>query len=123
MAAVAIGSSSYVTPLRTGVDMPDAHIMHTATNTQTDGFTFENTGTEVIYLTTTAAVPGRTVTIETSATLGGYAVADQVINVAGATESELVGPFPTALFGTTVTVKTTAANETNGVGIRIIRFT
>ena len=120
MAVTAIGSSAYVTPTNVGVDLPTAVVMHS----NTDGFSFQNTGIETILLTTTAAVPDRKVTIVTSATLGGFSVADQVIALAGASEDKLVGPFPTALFGTTVLVKPSseADSAANGIGIRIIKF-
>jgi len=120
MAVVAITSSNYVKPTAAGADVPDGHNMHS----NADGFTFENTGREILYITTTAAVNDRRMDIVTTATVGGYAVEDDRLSVQSGSLKQVVGPFPVAIFGNTVTLKPTteADSEGNGITVRILQI-
>ncbi len=74
-------------------------------NTAADPDDFVNTGVEFIHVKNGDASPIN-LTILTPQTVDGLAVADRVV-VIGATDEEMIGPFPTSVYNNTSTNKVT----------------
>src|ERR1044072_8074733 len=98
-----------------GVDMPRTHIpgkSHTARTgcppDPTNGNSFDNDGNT--YLLVQGVTATKTLTVVTSGTVGGLAIADLAPRSIAAGEFHILGPFPVALFGTRVEVTHEAAS-------------
>lgn len=76
----------------------------------TAGNTFTNDGQRT-FIHVVNGSTAMVVTIATPATADGLAVADRTVSV-GANEEHFIGPFPIAVYGTTVTV--TVDDQTDG---------
>src|ERR1044072_6537785 len=103
------------------VDMPSTNIpvkSHTArTGSQlgagvaadpTNGNSFDNDGNT--YLLVQGGTATKTLTVVTSGTVGGLAIADLAPRLSAAVEFRILGPSPVALFGTRVEVTHEAAS-------------
>ena len=73
---------------------------------------FDNTGREILVVTSEGAKSGRYIEIYTSATLGGYQVGDRLVNLPDANEFKLIGPFARGLFGSRVVFDCTGTTDT-----------
>ncbi len=75
----------------------------------TAGNTFTNTGVEIIHVANGATA--MVVTIVTSGTSDGLAIADRTVSV-GSNEDRFIGPWQVAIYGSTITV--TVDDQTDG---------
>lgn len=65
-------------------------------STASNGDKFENTGNEFVHIKNTDT-SSHTVTVATSATVDGLAVADRAVAIP-ASEERMIGPFPTSVY-------------------------
>lgn len=75
----------------------------TLTAVTSAGDTFANDGSTMMVLNNANATSVYVATVVTGQTYGGYAVADQTVSLAAST-TLVVGPFPVAVFGKTITM-------------------
>lgn len=73
-----------------------------------DSFKITNNGSLILYVKETAASTAN-VTVETPATLGGLAVAEQVVALT-ASQEKVIGKFPRNIYGDTLTVTADGTN-------------
>lgn len=112
MALLTTTANAYVVASRDGVD-PVPSVAASV-----GGDTFTNTGAELLIVKNAAGAPIN-VTVVTSQTVDGLAVADKVVSVTNGTTA-LLGPWPMLTYGTTVSVTYSSATS---ITVKVMQVT
>jgi hypothetical protein len=83
-----------------------------------DGHSVANEGKKTFVHVKNGSAASITATFQTSATVDGLAVADKTVSVP-AGEERMVGPFPTAYYGTTLSVDLSAVTTVTIAAIKV----
>jgi hypothetical protein len=112
MALLTTTANAYVVASRDGVD-PVPSVAASV-----GGDTFTNTGSELLIVKNAAGAPIN-VTVVTTQTVDGLAVADKVVSVTNGTTRSL-GPWPRAVYGSTVSVTYSAVTS---ITVKVLQMT